>query len=266
MDDIELLIILSTIIILFVVSIMFTIYSFFLRKKNELLFAQKAKETYFQNELSAAHVEIREQTLNYIGQELHDNIGQKLSVAKMITNRIPKNSEISEDPLPDLQMLLGECIHDIRNLSKTFITDSVADDGLIESLERELARIKKLNLLKVNFECEGQVSDLNATHTVILYRMIQECLNNVLKHSQATKIDIIVKDFQQKLSIKLSDNGKGFMQDKNEGGSGIKNMTNRAKMIDADFKIFSKKDIGTTVTIEYQKKLENDSDKNSHRR
>ena len=81
-NEVDILIIISTIIILFVVLMMVLIYMFYVRKKGELLLSQKEKDIRFQQELTLAQIEMREVTLTYIGQELHDDIGQKLSVSK----------------------------------------------------------------------------------------------------------------------------------------------------------------------------------------
>lgn len=150
MGETDILIILSTIAILLVVSIMFVIYSFFLKKKEELIHNQKIKEAFFEKELAASQIEIKEQTLNYIGQELHDDLGQKLSVAKMLTSRSLSTTNREESEMfEEINLLLGECIQDIRNLSKTFITENVLHFGIVDSLEKEISRIDKLKLIEV---------------------------------------------------------------------------------------------------------------------
>jgi signal transduction histidine kinase len=80
---------------------------------------------------------------------------------------------------------LGECIQDIRNLSKTLITEQIIHFGLAESIEREVLRIKKLKLLKIEFITQKQDIDISPKHGLILFRIIQESINNILKHSRA---------------------------------------------------------------------------------
>ncbi|MGZ5196823.1 MAG: histidine kinase, partial [Kaistella sp.] len=135
-NEVDILIIISTIIILFVVLMMVLIYMFYVRKKGELLLSQKEKDIRFQQELTLAQIEMREVTLTYIGQELHDDIGQKLSVSKLMLNQIiSQSTESVKTNLNEINELLGETIQDIRNMSKTFITDQVEHFGLIDSLE-----------------------------------------------------------------------------------------------------------------------------------
>lgn len=254
MSETDTLIILSTIIILVVVSIMFTIYTFFLKKKSELIYNQKLKETFFESELANAQIEMKEQTLNYIGQELHDDLGQKLSVARMMSARaIAVGNLHDDDILPEINHLLGECIQDIRNLSKTFISESVMHFGLLDSLQKEILRIQKLNLIEIDFSTNRQDIDINSKHALIIFRMIQESVNNVLKHSNAKKLVIRLIDDPSLLDITIRDNGRGFSKEEGLTGSGLKNIANRAKLINADFAVKSSPGNGTVLKIKYKK-------------
>ncbi|MDR2206235.1 MAG: histidine kinase [Flavobacteriaceae bacterium] len=243
MKELDTFIILFTIVILMMVSIMFIIYSVFIKKKTQLIL----KESSFENELANSQTEIKEQTLNYVGQELHDNIGQKLTVARMMTNHFDKNQQVLE-----LNQLLGECIQDIRNLSKTFITEDVLHFGIINSLEKEIKRIKELNLIEVDFQTNKDDIDLNPKHSLILFRIIQENISNVLKHSQATLMKIHIEDSPGNFKVLIEDNGKGISVS-SKTGSGHTNMANRAKIINTDLKIESTENSGTKIMLNYPK-------------
>lgn len=255
MGDTDVLIILSTIAILLVVCIMFMIYSVFLRKKAEFIYNQKMKEAFFERELAASQIEIKEQMLNYIGQELHDDLGQKLSVAKMMTSRsLSVSGNEDQEMFDEVNQLIGECIQDIRNLSKTFITENIVHFGIIDSLEKEIQRIEKLKLVEVDFNTNIQDVDINSKHSLILFRIIQECINNSLKHANAKNIKIDIEDQQDQLKVMIEDDGKGFLFGREiESGSGLKNMSNRAKLIGAVLDIKSTKNLGTRITINYKK-------------
>lgn len=254
MTETDTLIILSTIIILLVVSIMFTIYTFFLKKKSELIYNQQIKEASFESEIATAQIEIKEHTLNYIGQELHDDVGQKLSVARMMTNIILSKSEGKQkEDFMEINHLLGECIQDIRNLSKTFITESILHFGLMDSLKKEINRITKLNLIHAQLSTNKQEIDIDPKHGLILFRIIQETINNVLKHSGAKNLDINISDNEENLCIFIKDNGKGFLEEESKQGSGLKNVVSRAKLINADYNLETVIGQGTSVTINYNK-------------
>ncbi|MGG1920253.1 histidine kinase [Chryseobacterium sp. NRRL B-14798] len=180
------LVIIFTITLFIVVLTMVFIYAVFIRKKTTLLIEQKEKDLRFEKELATSQVEMKEQTLNYIGQELHDDLGQKLSVVRLRQNQlITKLRNSEKEDLIELNELLGECIQDIRNLSKTLITEQIIHFGLAESIEREVKRIKKLKLLKIEFITQKQDIDISPKHGLILFRIIQESINNILKHSKA---------------------------------------------------------------------------------
>lgn len=250
----ELLIIFSSLIILMVLIMMVLIYVGFLRKKSEMILQEQEKELKFAQELALSQIEMREQTLRYVGQELHDDIGQKLSVAKLLNNKLSSQLQLSErEFLKEINDLLGECISDIRNLSKTFISHHIEHIGLIESIEREVRRIRKLDFITVNYIHNVKEINIDPKHSLILFRIIQECVNNVLKHSRSKKLDIVLDDCIKTLEIRIIDQGIGIPDNSGEDGSGLRNITNRAQVINADFTIDSVKDQGTEVKIVYPK-------------
>ena len=240
--------------ILIVVLMMVAIYSVFIKKKSQLILTQKIKEATFEQELANSQVEIKEQTLNYIGQELHDDLGQKLSVARLMTNKLSFSNESEKKEIAnEINLLIGECIQDIRNLSKVFITKQVEHFGFVESLEREIFRIQRLQLLEVHYDVNNRDLEINSSHALILFRIIQECINNVIKHSKSKCIELIVIDAEDRICIKINDTGIGFNAKREDNGSGLKNMISRAKIINADFDINSADKNGTKVLITYNK-------------
>ncbi|MGZ5188040.1 MAG: sensor histidine kinase [Kaistella sp.] len=252
-NEVDILIIISTIIILFVVLMMVLIYMFYVRKKGELLLSQKEKDIRFQQELTLAQIEMREVTLTYIGQELHDDIGQKLSVSKLMLNQIiSQSTESVKTNLNEINELLGETIQDIRNMSKTFITDQVEHFGLIDSLEIEMNRISRLKLIDIELRSNKHDIDINPKDGVIIFRIIQESVNNTLKHSQAKNLNIEVEDGPKTLKIIIKDNGVGINNDSGQG-SGLNNMKKRALMMNAQLEITSQKNIGTVLKLIYPK-------------
>lgn len=250
------LVIIFTFTLLIIVLTMIFVYVIFIQKKTRLLIAQKEKDMRFEKELATSQIEMKEQTLNYIGQELHDDLGQKLSVVRLRQNQlIAKMKDSEKEELVELNELLGECIQDIRELSKTLITEQVIHFGLIESLEREISKIRKLRLLKIELITQKHDIDIMPKHGLILFRIIQESINNILKHSKAKNVSIKIEDDHEKLDIFISDNGKGFNTNLIEDGSGLKNMELRAKIIHAEFSIESEPGKGTQTSITYYKNL-----------
>ncbi|OWK72956.1 hypothetical protein CBW16_11975 [Flavobacteriaceae bacterium JJC] len=253
-NEVDILIIISTIIILFVVLMMVAIYGVFVKKRSQLMLTQQRKDAVFEQELAISQVEIQEQTLNYIGQELHDDLGQKLSVARLMTNKIALSSDEDRKQIAEeINLLVGECIQDIRNLSKVFITKQIKQFGFIESVEREIFRIKRLELMQVDYHINNHDLKINSDHALILFRIVQECINNVIKHSKSKEIQLLVEDQPEFIKINVNDNGIGFIDRPDSEGSGLRNMKSRAKIINAEFSINSVENGGTKVTIIYKK-------------
>lgn len=254
LSETDFLIITTTFIILIILLMMISLYGIFVRKKSELLLAQQKKQALFEQELATSQMEIKEQTLNYIGQELHDDLGQKLSVARLMTNKILISSADEKDETAkEANLLIGECIQDIRNLSKILITNQVEHFGFAESLEREISRIQKLDYLQVEYSNNNRDAELDSNHALILFRITQECVNNVIKHSKAKKMNLVINDTPDFMEIRIHDNGTGFNENLQKEGSGLKNMKNRAKIINGELSIHSSENEGTEVWIKYKK-------------
>ena len=249
----DLIVILCSVIIFIVLLILIVIYGVFIKKKSELLLIHQQKEAIFEYELARSQVELQNQTLKYIGQELHDDLGQKLSVARLMTSKL-KNADPSDQRIvEEINLILGESLQDIRNISKLFITPAAEVVDLVESLEKEVFRIKRLSLLDVDYRINNHHLPINADHGLILFRIVQESITNVIKHSRSKSIQIIVEDRPKQTKFVISDNGIGFSTAPNFEGIGLKNMINRAKIINAEFKISSEENQGTAVTIIYKK-------------
>lgn len=250
----EILIIISTFIILIVVLMLVVVYGVFIKKKSELLLIQKKREAIFEQQLALSQVELQEQTLKHIGQELHDDLGQKLSVARLMTNKIMYVPESDSNKIAEeINQLVGECLQDIRNISKAFISKQTTNFDFVESLEREIFRIKRLGLLQVHYQINHHNLRINPEHGLILFRIIQECITNVIKHSCSKSIQLIVEDHSRMIKFMVNDQGTGFRKQRNNDGIGLKNMISRAKIINAELKINSVENKGTQITVIYKK-------------
>ena len=208
----------------------------------------------YERELFKTQLEIQEQTFKNISQEIHDNIGQMLSLAKLnlATMDIAQPSGL-EQKIGDSKKLVSQAIYDLRNLSHGLSTDYIADRGLVQAIERELEMIKKSGAYETVFLMEGSSYPLDKQNELILYRIVQETLNNIIKHAASQKIIIHLCYRPEELTLSIIDNGKGFdltpITDNSSFGLGIKNMHNRARLIGAGFQISSTLEEGTSVII-----------------
>jgi two-component system, NarL family, sensor kinase len=205
-------------------------------------------------ELLQTQVEIQEQTFKNISEEIHDNIGQVLSLVKLNLNTFPENlADTVKTKLSDTEVLLSKAIEDLRDLSQSMNTDRISSVGLEVALEHELKLIQKTGRFNTKLQVGGNRYALDRQKEMVLFRMVQECLNNSVKHSVAKNIEIELLYRPGSLILQVSDDGKGFNPEINhpsKNGLGLKNMHNRAALIGAKFSLHSSADNGTTINIE----------------
>jgi len=202
-------------------------------------------------------LEIQENTFKTIGQELHDNIGQMLSVVKLSLSALPVQKEDKAyDQIKNAEQMLNKAIYDLSNLTKSLHTDRIAQVGLSDSIRFELQSIKKAGIIDVQFHQTGTETEFDDQKSIFLFRIFQEALNNILKHAKATEVTVNVNYLDNIFVLEISDNGTGFVvADKQKSkssssGVGLKSMYNRGKLMGADISIDSKPGSGTTVLIE----------------
>ncbi len=208
----------------------------------------------YERELLKAQLEIQEQTFKNISQEIHDNIGQMLSLAKLnLATMDLSQPDRLEQKIGDSKKLVAQAIADLRNLSHGLSTDYIADQGLVRAAEHELEMIKKSGGYETVFLLEGTPYPLDKQNELIVYRIIQETLNNIIKHAASQKIIIHLRYRPEEFTLSIIDDGKGFdltpLTNNSSFGLGIKNMHNRARLIGAGFQISSTLEQGTSVMI-----------------
>jgi len=245
-------IILGLLLVGFIVTILFLYQRRQHRQEQEM---EKMKDLY-ENELLRSQLEIQESTLKTISQELHDNIGQMLSVVKLSLSVLPlEKNHNAFDGLQNSQQVLNKAIYDLSNLTKSLYTDRITEVGLADSIRFEAAIMKKSGLMDVQFQITGSEIELNEQKSIFLFRMFQECMNNILKHADATLVLVNLNYLNDVFTLEIKDNGIGFnVAEKNQStasgsGVGLKSIFNRAQLIGADISINSKPNQGTVVLI-----------------
>lgn len=211
----------------------------------------------YEKEMLRSQLEIQESTFKTISQELHDNIGQMLSVVKLSLSALPLEKEHkAQELVKHSQEVLNKAIVDLADLNKSLHPDRITEIGLADSIRFELAAIKRSGLLKVQFSVVGQEVRLPDEKAIFLFRIFQEILNNVLKHSKATNINVgITYDSDDTFVMDVEDNGVGFATDGKGSpssfskGVGLTSIFNRAKLIGADINMTSVINQGTRVII-----------------
>lgn len=246
------LIIYVSVLIVIVIVFVVTFFLAYQKRKTQLLIEKAEQKRYFDEELARAQTEIQEQAFKNLSWELHDNIGQLLSVAKMQMNMLqPDIPEDKQQAFDEASNVLGQGLKELRQLSRTLNTDYISKIGLLESLETEIKRFKRLNFLTIEYKVEGEAVKLNKKDEIIIFRIFQECFSNVIKYSKASLLTIFVEFLSANLRITTTDNGVGFDLHGINEGSGLTNMKNRAELIGADLQIITEKGKGVSITLLY---------------
>jgi|GEM_PF-138529 len=211
-------------------------------------------------QLLKTQLELQEQTLQRISQEIHDNIGQALTFVKLNINTIDLyKMEETQNKLTESKALITKAIQDLRNVAKTINTDFIKEAGLAACIEYQLHFLEKTGLYTTRFYMsESWCKSLPDTE-LVLFRVVQELLNNIVKHAEATAIEVKLECFSGKLLITVGDNGKGFLPSAQvltdgEKGLGLGNMNRRIAIIQGRILIDSTPGSGTTVIIEAPQK------------
>lgn len=248
----------AILVLLAVLFIVFLLLS--VKRRNRLTMQAKEREIKFQQELLQAQLEIQEQTLKTISEEIHDNIGQVLSLAKLKLNTVDtaKETELREK-ITDSKNLVSKAIQDLRDLSRSLNTDNIASMGLQRAIEHELELIRKSGYETI-FEINGESRRMEPQKELIVFRILQESLNNIIKHADARKIAVRIHYSGDKLELKIQDDGKGtdleLLAGENDNKSlGLRNMRNRAQLIGAGFQFDSEPGKGTTIYLSIPLKL-----------
>lgn len=187
--------------------------------------------------------EIQQETLTHIGRELHDNIGQLLSLAKLNfgSSKPEKHAEGRE--------ILSQAIQEVRGLSKQLNIDWVESISINEFIGQQLDRIKATGYCEVTLDADFELIDLTKEQKLVLIRVIQESLNNVIKHASPDEINIRIADIGKRRQIWIKDDGKGFDSSQASKGSGMFNLKKRMETIGGEFELTSAVGKGTEITL-----------------
>lgn len=164
---------------------------------------------------------------NRISKELHDSIGIKLSFIKLELELLKKqHDQILKEDLPNL---VSETIQEVRMISRTQSSQYLIENGIVNELNLLVRSFKRLKGIDCNITVHPDLKKYNNEFQVHLFRILQELLNNTLRHSNATQITLNITETQDELNVKYTDNGTGIKNDEITG-SGLKNILTRVEL------------------------------------
>ncbi len=248
MDEKEIIIIAAIAIPVTLVIIVIVLFSVFSRRKNRLLQEQENAKKEFDRELAESQIEIREETLRNISWELHDNIGQLMTLAK-IQAQIAKDKP---EMMAEVSETIGTGIDELRALSKLINPESLKSLSLREAVSLEIERFNRLKFIAAELTVNGTEIPIEVNTQIILFRILQEFFSNTIKHSKASILKVVISYSDKELAITALDNGVGFEKDNDFMGIGLKNMKTRAQLINSVLTIDSAKGEGTALHLRYK--------------
>ncbi len=250
-ENLIIFIIVCTILIVLLISFITYIVYRYQQKQNAYFKDLQELKIAHENEMLQSRVEIQEQTFENISREIHDNIGQKLTLAKLHLNTLNlKDQSKLIIQLDDSVAMISEAINDLSDISRSMSSEVILNNGFIKGLEFEVAQLNKSSLYKIGLTVSGEPVFLEAQKELILFRIVQEALNNIMKHASATIIEILLTFDTDFIELCINDNGTGFVKSDGFKGTGIANMKRRAEWLKGKFIVNSFPGTGTKIKIE----------------
>lgn len=205
-----------------------------------------------QAEILRNTISAQEKERKRIAQDLHDEVGAMLSVVKLNVGRIEKKAaeEKAKALAAETKTYLDDVITQVRRISRALMPPSLDRLGLFFAIEELANWINKSDQLQIECWKSGKQFRFNNKQELAVFRIVQELLNNAIKHSEATLIQTKARFSENRLAIVLTDNGKGFNVDEKMGtGLGLKNLQSRTEIIGGHLKIKSAPQKGTRAIL-----------------
>lgn len=247
-ENISLILGASSILLLITLFIVMLVMAYLKRDLKHL----KEKETMeadFEKQILQSQLETQEETLNQLSIEIHDNVGQLLNSTKLLIGITQRSLPEYPDTLRMADETLGKAIQEIRSLSKSLNREWLQQFNFIENLEGEINRINAAKSLQIELFRPADLS-LKAGEQIILFRIVQEILQNSIKHAQAKNIEINIKEDNESLSIQITDDGIGFDENAIMKSVGILNIKHRTHLLGGTVQWQSVAANGTCVSIQ----------------
>ncbi|MBU1823280.1 MAG: sensor histidine kinase [Bacteroidetes bacterium] len=253
--DVTLLLVFGTVSLVVLIVSLISFLILYQKKQFQYLQDKESLKNSYEQEILRSQLEIQNNTLEHIGQELHDNIGQLLILTGINLKNISaraRNTDV-EAPIQQTSEIVKQVIQEVRALTKSLNGEFVKHFGLLESLTHELERIKKANI-QTHLDIKGEPRSMGYEQEIVLFRIVQECLSNSLKYAEASTISVRL-NYEEGVLLEITDDGKGFdlasvMERKlSESGAGLRNMQRRASLLGASCEYLTQPGQGTRVVI-----------------
>jgi signal transduction histidine kinase len=205
-----------------------------------------------QKQLTQATIDGQEKERTEVGKELHDNIGQQLTTVKLYLDMAKSGAASPSNPeLLDMALKgVSDLINEVRAMSRSLVPPTLRDLGLIDSLHELVSSISRVQVITINLHYEGfEEESLEENKKLMFFRIIQEQLNNIIKHANATRATVSLAATTKAILLQIKDDGKGFDPKTVCKGIGFTNIRNRAELFGGKLEIISSPGKGSTVKV-----------------
>ena len=250
-NDVTVLVLSSAALFLFITVFLGYFVVIYRNKQNINRKEQEKLQATFQFEILKTQLEVQENTFAYISKELHDNVNQVLSFIKLNLGLINSDDEVVSQQINESRDLIGETINDLRDLSQSLSFDRIMQLGLVKTISTSAERFNRSNVLNTSVTVQGDEYSLGEQRELVLFRIFQESVHNVLKHAAASQLTVNLNYCPDLFLLTIKDDGKGFLQmaKSEQQGAGLQNIINRAALIGAVAEITSTPGLGCTVAV-----------------
>jgi two-component system, NarL family, sensor kinase len=245
---------LLVIAICFLFSIFYLVFQKNKLKQQKIIAAERITQ---QQILSKSVLDAEEKERQRIARDLHDGLGQRLSATKLNISGLQSllnNPSIEQDLLlKNASTLIDESVKDVRSISHNLLSNGLLKSGLVTAIREFVNQLNHPNGIKINLEIIGLEKRLEFTLENVLYRVLQEVINNIIKHSKARQVNIQIIKHDSELSMVIEDDGIGFDINQillEKKGIGLKNIESRIEFVNGKVFFDSYPGKGTTVNFE----------------
>lgn len=206
-----------------------------------------------QNEILRIRLEVEERAVNLISYEIHDNINQVLGIVRMqLLNAMRQESKVAANMIIEESCdRLKYAVTQLRELSHILSSKAVSKMGLVNMIKKELAYIRSTTMLECHFQSNEEELPLSAEQELLVSRIIQEALNNIIRHARATAIEVAIDVSEDHIIFAITDNGIGMdvAELLDNEGVGFTNLRARLEILKGSMEIKSGKGDGTTLVF-----------------
>ncbi len=245
---------------IFLITFIILIVSQYNKKKKAQQREMAIVKAAFEKELLTTQLEIQEDLLKNISMEIHDNIGQELLLTSVNLSILQNLEPVSQGAalITETKQIIGKIMEDISQLSRSMHSERITSLGVFRAIAHELNLLDRKKLFEVDIQIPEEISgaELSRETQLLLFRMYQEIIKNIIKHAQASKVSTSLVHTEHQLIFTMKDNGIGFDtslfdadQQQNSHGVGMRSLRTRVALFGGKIELTSHARQGTSICI-----------------